>query len=102
MARPAGLEPASLGLEGRCAIRMSYGRRLQNRTRTAPRIAAMWRSLQCRAGAYKEVGAEGFEPTTSCSQSRRATRLRYTPLFRTNVVFTPNAREAGDDTHRPR
>ena len=26
------------------------------------------------------VGVEGFEPPTSCSQSRRATRLRYTPL----------------------
>ena len=25
------------------------------------------------------VGVEGFEPPTFCSQSRRATRLRYTP-----------------------
>jgi hypothetical protein len=25
------------------------------------------------------VGAEGFEPPTFCSQSRRATRLRYAP-----------------------
>ena len=25
------------------------------------------------------VGAEGFEPPASCSQSRRATRLRYAP-----------------------
>ena len=30
----------------------------------------------------KVVGVEGFEPPTSCSQSRRATRLRYTPLER--------------------
>ena len=28
------------------------------------------------------VGVEGFEPPTSCSQSRRATRLRYTPRRR--------------------
>ncbi len=28
------------------------------------------------------VGEEGFEPPTSCSQSRRATRLRYTPKHR--------------------
>ena len=27
------------------------------------------------------VGVEGFEPPTSCSQSRRATRLRYTPKY---------------------
>ena len=30
------------------------------------------------------VGVAGFEPTTSCSQSRRDTGLRYTP----NVVST--------------
>ena len=27
----------------------------------------------------KSVGVAGFEPTTSCSQSRRDTGLRYTP-----------------------
>lgn len=26
------------------------------------------------------VGVEGFEPPTYCSQSNRATRLRYTPF----------------------
>ena len=57
--RPAGLEPATLGLEGRCSIQMSYGR-------------------------IKLVGVERFELPTSCSQSRRATRLRYTPLTGTH------------------
>ena len=28
----------------------------------------------------KLVGAEGFEPPTYCSQSNRATRLRYAPI----------------------
>jgi hypothetical protein len=55
MARPAGLEPATPGLEGRCSIRLSYGRFI------------------------KLVGVERFELPTHCSQSSCATRLRYTP-----------------------
>ena len=35
------------------------------------------RRSSCRAPL---VGAPGFEPGTSCSQSRRDTRLRYAPL----------------------
>ena len=27
------------------------------------------------------VGAAGFEPATSCSQSKRATKLRYAPTI---------------------
>ena len=46
------------------------------------------------------VGVEGFEPPTSCSQSRRATRLRYTPLIVDSVgCFQPSER-VGDTTKR--
>src|SRR6185312_13119741 len=67
MARPAGLEPTTAGLEGRCSIRLSYGR---NRLES---IAPHCRRL---------VGVEGFELSTSSSQSWRSTRLSYTPIVR--------------------
>ena len=37
------------------------------------------------------VGAEGFEPPTSCSQSRRATRLRHAPT----LYFSTTCRDFG-------
>ena len=65
MACPTGLEPITPSLEGWCSIRLSYG---QN-------------SSACVGGAGL-VGVRGFEPPTSCSQSRHATRLRHTPEAR--------------------
>ena len=39
--------------------------------------------------AGKLVGVERFELPTSCSQSRRATRLRYTPIVLCGVNADP-------------
>src|SRR5436853_142991 len=51
------------------------------------------------------VGAAGFEPATFCSQSRRATRLRYAPViatlstFRYTVRFSPARFARFEDFH---
>ena len=34
---------------------------------------------------FPRVGVTGFEPATSCSQSRRATKLRHTPMIATAI-----------------
>ncbi len=43
----------------------------------------MFAALCVTGDAVEEilVGARGFEPPTSCSQSRRATRLRHAPMM---------------------
>ncbi len=38
--------------------------------------------------SIKLVGVEGFEPPTSCSQSRRATKLRYIPISKFLMAFS--------------
>ena len=71
MAGLTGFEPVTLGLEGRCSILMSY----------RPMIKEL-------------VGVERFELPTSCSQSRRATRLRYTP------ITVCDLKTEADNTHK--
>ena len=66
MARPAGFEPATIRLEGGCSIQLSYGRN------NKPQKQQPYQ-------AQKVVGVEGFEPPTLWSQTRCATKLRYTP-----------------------
>ena len=42
------------------------------------------------AGAQNDsVGAPGFEPGTSCSQSRRDTGLRYAPKMEGKLLYPP-------------
>lgn len=36
---------------------------------------------------HQRIGAAGFEPATSCSQSRRDTGLRYAPYIRSRAVY---------------
>ena len=45
-------------------------------------------------GPDGQVGAPGFEPGTSCSQSRRDTGLRYAPKVRASYYTRPSARNA--------
>ena len=68
LVRPTGLEPVTLGLEGRCSIQMSYGRIIDSKLKE--------REL------FEVVGAERFELPTLWSQTRCATRLRYAPTYR--------------------
>src|SRR5215213_4849175 len=73
MARPAGLEPATLGLEGRCSIQLSYGRVLRlYDTREPPRArqaAVPLHSMPCfrmmRRGS--EVTPEHTRARAVCS-----------------------------------
>jgi hypothetical protein len=60
----------TLGLEGRCSIQLSYGQ------------SDLLRANFSGPTKNPVVGAEGFEPPTSCSQSKRATGLRYAPKDR--------------------
>ncbi len=68
--RPAGLEPATDGLENRCSIRLSYGR-----------IARRERHVDWRAGhpgpMRLRLRPAGLEPATCGLGNRRSIRLSY-------------------------
>src|SRR5262245_32798943 len=80
-------------LPTRCRMKLSTGRPYRHvctagagRGETSQRRIAGRR--KCRRGLEMAIGAPGFEPGTSCSQSRRATGLRHTPkLLCTNVLL---------------
>jgi hypothetical protein len=59
---PEGFEPSTYCLEGSCSIQLSYGTKISFLQKT-----------------YQKVGVAGFEPATSCSQSRRDNRATLHP-----------------------
>ncbi len=74
LACPTGIEPVTPSLEGWCSIRLSYG---HHSNRAYPESIG-----------HELVGVERFELPTSWSQTRRATRLRYTPERATLYLST--------------
>ena len=62
--------------KGTRAIHLSYGAGDGNRTRVIS-LEGWGSTIELRP--QDMVGTTGFEPATSCSQSRRATKLRHVP-----------------------
>ena len=90
-----GLEPPTYGLEVRCSIQLSYEGlgfchpeerpiRAGEGNRTLTTSLEGWSSTielhpRISCNCKRLVGLVGLEPTTSCSQSRHATKLRHSP-----------------------
>ena len=73
---------------------MSYGR-VPGSYRPDP--TAFHAAVAAVAGSLDLVGAEGFEPTTSSSQSWRSTRLSYTPAVKPDAyASTPQESHLSD------
>ena len=69
-ARQEGIEPPTWSLEGSCSIQLSYWRLVGKEPKSSSHVPVH---------IARYIGAAGFEPATSCSQSRRDTGLRYAP-----------------------
>ena len=68
MARVTGLEPATSGVTGRRSNQLSYTRLRQERGNTARPLGCQAMRGRCAqdGSAAGGMGADGFEPPTSC------------------------------------
>jgi hypothetical protein len=76
------------GLEGRRSIQLSYGRCFPHEDQ---RPKGCWPAMPERS-----IGALGFEPRASCSQSRRANRAALRPAH--SFVYAGGPAELPADT----
>ena len=75
-----GFEPVTVCLEGRCSIQLSYVTLYFKKN-----ISKM--SLKGTLMKYFIVGAAGFEPATSWSQTRRDDRTTLRPEIISNNLY---------------
>ena len=73
---PGTFTKTALIPKGIRAVKLSYGAGDGNRTRVIS-LEGWGSTIELRP--QDMVGTTGFEPATSCSQSRRATKLRHVP-----------------------
>ena len=71
--------------KGTRAIHLSYGAGDGNRTRVIS-LEGWGSTIELRP--QDMVGTTGFEPATSCSQSRRATKLRHIPTLHSGIDYS--------------
>jgi hypothetical protein len=111
LARPAGLEPATLGLEGRCSIRLSYGRIVRGRSPDGRgrgiRTPDPLLPKQMRYQTAPCPALHRHLPSSPCSNRRPARALTGARIIRTdpcsvNLEFmVSGAGHAGHEKMRP-
>jgi hypothetical protein len=78
-----GFEPRTFGSTIRRSNRLNYAHHIETQKSEPRNQKTLFRSFWALGSGFWVlgllVGARGFEPPTPCSQSRCATRLRYTP-----------------------